>query len=173
MEILLSIESKHDGTSREVKRELGEGLVVGRGAEEGILLDGSDLSREHLVITADSTHIYVTDLSNNGTWVNGTRIRRSLRTRVRPEDKVEIPGYILIIKPAAELVDEKSGGEVAIVPSAAALGTMRAPAEPGPTGVAAFLQPVGNFIGSFTFMEKFSVFVACLGLLLLYSYFGS
>lgn len=173
MEILLSIESKQDGTIREVKRELGEGLMVGRGAEEGILLDGSDLSREHLVITADSTHIYVTDLSNNGTWLNGTRIRRSLRTRVRPEDKVEIPGYILIVKPVVELADEKPGGEVAIVPSAATLETMQAPPEPAPAGVASFLKPVGEFVGSFTFMEKFSVFVACLGLLLLYSYFGS
>jgi predicted component of type VI protein secretion system len=173
MEILLSIESKHDGTTRELKRELGEGLVVGRGAEEGILLDGSDLSREHLIITADSTHIYVTDLSNNGTWLNGTRIRRSLRTRVRPEDKIEIPGYILVVKPAAEPVEEKSGAEVAIVPSPAALETMQAPPASVPSGPMAFLRPVSNFIGSFTFMEKFSVFVACLGLLLLYSYFGS
>ena len=171
MEILLSIASKHDGSTREVQRELGEGLVVGRGAEEGILLDGSDLSREHLVITADSTHIYVTDLSNNGTWVNGSRIRKSLRTRVRPEDKVEIPGYILIIRPAQD-AEEKSAAEVAIVPSLANLETLKPP-EPAPSGMMAFLKPVSNFVGSFTFMEKFSFLVACAGLVLLYSYFGS
>ena len=172
MEILLSIESKSDGARREVKRELGEGLVVGRGAEEGILLDGSDLSREHLVLTADTTHIYVTDLSNNGTWVNGTRIRKSLRTRVRPEDKIEIPGYVLIIRPAEEPVEEK-GAEVAIVPSFTSLGAQPAAAQPSGSGLQAVLRPVSQFIGSFTFMEKYSFVMACLGLLLLYSYFGS
>ena len=172
MEILLSIESKHDGTRREVQRELGEGLVVGRGAEEGILLDGSDLSREHLVITADNTHIYVTDLSNNGTWLNGTRLRKSLRTRVRAEDRVEIPGYVLVIRAAAQPEEEKAGPEVAMVPALPSL-EMQPAAPPGPSGITAFLHPVSQFIGSFTFMEKFSVVMACLGLLLLYSYFGS
>lgn len=171
MEILLSIESKLDGTSREVQRDLGDGLVVGRGAEEGILLDGSDLSREHLVITADSTHIYVTDLSNNGTWLNGSRLRKSLRTRVRSEDKVEIPGYVLIIR-AAEPAEEKSGAEVAIVPALSNLETLK-PSEPAPSGMMAFLKPVSNFLGSFTFMEKFSFLLGCAGLFLLYSYFGS
>ena len=171
MEILLSIESKADGSSREVQRELGDGLVVGRGAEEGILLDGSDLSREHLVITADSTHIYVTDLSNNGTWLNGSRLRKSLRTRVRPEDKVEIPGYVLIIR-AAEVAEEKSAADVAIVPSASNLETLK-PSEPAPSGMMAFLKPVSNFVGSFTFAEKFSFLTGCAGLFLLYSYFGS
>lgn len=171
MEILLAIESKQDGARREVKRELGEGLVVGRGAEEGILLDGSDLSREHLVITADTTHIYVTDLSNNGTWVNGSRLRKSLRTRVRPEDKVEIPGYVLLIRPAVQPAEEKPAAEVAMVPSPTSLEIQ--PPEPRPTGVAAVLHPVSQFIGSFTFAEKYSFVIACLGLLLLYSYFGS
>lgn len=173
MEILVSIESKSDGARREVKRELGEGLVVGRGAEEGILLDGSDLSREHMVISADSIHIYVTDLSNNGTWVNGVRIRKSLRTRVRPEDRVEIPGYILIVRPAEQPEEEKSGAEVAIVPSVASMEIQLPAAPPGPTGIAAILQPVSHFVGSFTFMEKYSLLMACLGLMLLYSYFGS
>ena len=171
MEILLSIESKSDGTTREIQRELGDGLVVGRGAEEGILLDGSDLSREHLVITADSTHIYVTDLSNNGTWLNGSRLRKSLRTRVRSEDKVEIPGYILIIR-TAERAEEKSEAEVAIVPSPSNLETFK-PVEPAPAGMMTFLRPVSNFVGSFTFMEKFSFLMGCAGLFLLYSYFGS
>ncbi len=171
MEILLAIESKQDGARREVKRELGEGVVVGRGAEEGILLDGSDLSREHLVITADSTHIYVTDLSNNGTWLNGTRLRKSLRTRVRPEDKIEIPGYLLLIRPAVQPAEDKAGAEVAMVSSPATLEMQ--PSQPRPTGAAAVLQPVRQFIGSFTFEEKYSFVVACLGLLLLYSYFGS
>ena len=172
MEILLSIESKQDGSTRELKRELGDGLVIGRGAEEGVLLDGSDLSREHLVITADSTHIYVTDLSNNGTWLNGTRIRKSLRTRVRAEDKVEIPGYILLIRPAEQTAEQKAGAEVAIVPSFAGLEAMEAP-EPAASGPMAFLKPVTEFISSFSFMEKFAIVMACAGLLLLYSYFGS
>ena len=99
MEMLLSIRSKSDGSVREVKHDIGNGLVVGRGAEHGVLLDGPDLSREHLVLTTDGTDIYVTDLSSNGTWLNGARLRRSIRSLMRVEDSVEVPGYVLTVRP--------------------------------------------------------------------------
>src|SRR5580704_2359912 len=117
MEIRLSIQSKADGNLREIKRDIGEGLAVGRGAEEGILLDGPDLSREHLIISTDGKYIYVTDISNNGTWLNGTRLRRSLRTRVRTEDTIEVPGYVINIEPVAKPDETNDGAEVALVPS--------------------------------------------------------
>ena len=47
MEILLSIRAKSDSSTREVKAAIDNGLVIGRGAEQGVLLDGPDLSREH------------------------------------------------------------------------------------------------------------------------------
>src|SRR4051794_10428974 len=98
MEILLSICSKTDGSVREAKLQLGERLVLGRGAENGVLLDGPDLSREHLTLSTDGTNIYVTDLSVNGTWLNGTRLGKSIKKRVRPEDSIEVPGYAINVR---------------------------------------------------------------------------
>ncbi len=180
MEILLSIRSKNDGSVREVQRDIGNGLVLGRGAEKGVLLDGPDLSREHLVLTTDDDAIYVTDLSSNGTWVNGSRMRKSLRSRVRFEEPIEVPGYVLTLHPAEEERVEKAEKAEAVVvqmpspaqsaptprPGVFAESTAEPPRRPGR------LEPVFRFLGSFTFMEKFLVLVGLGGLLLLYAYVG-
>lgn len=170
MEILLSIQSKIDGSVREMKREIADGLAIGRGAEEGVLLDGPDLSREHLILTADGSNVYVTDLSNNGTWLNGTRLRRSVKSRIRPEDSIEVPGYILTFQLAnrpQEVV------EVTATPVARALDDTNLIAAQKASGPLAVLDPVFRFVGSFTFMEKFFTLVSFGGLFLLYAYFGS
>ena len=170
MEVLLSIQSKSDGSAREIKREIADGLAIGRGAEEGVLLDGPDLSREHLLLTADGSNVYVTDLSNNGTWVNGTRLRRSVKSRIRPEDSIEVPGYVLTFQLAnrpAEVV------EVTAIPMARGSEDTRLVPPPKASGPLAALDPVFRFVGSFTFMEKFFSLVSVGGLLLLYAYFGS
>lgn len=171
MEILLSINSKTDGTVRELKCAIGDGLVIGRGAEEGVLLEGLDLSREHLVLTTDGKDVYVTDLSVNGTWLNGARLRKSVKSKVRSQDVIEVPGYSLTFRFADQPDDT---GEVSITPLPAAL-----PDDPQPaiaekkSGPLAVLDPVFRFIGSFSFMEKFLVLVGLSGLLLLYTYLGS
>lgn len=170
MEIRLSIQSKADGNIREINREIGEGLAIGRGAEEGILLDGPDLSREHLVISTDGKYIYVTDISNNGTWLNGTRLRRSLRTRVRAEDTIEVPGYVINIEPVAKPDETGDASDVALVPAPpSALEPVPVP-QAAPAGPLAVLDPVFQFVGSFTFMEKTFVGISLCGLLLIYSY---
>jgi len=171
MEILVQITSKTDSDSREIKREVGQGLVIGRGAEEGILLEGGDLSREHFVLTADDKNIYITDLSANGTWVNGTRLRKSARTRLRPEDKIEIHGYELTAKRVEAVVPES-------IPAVAApsLEVVRAREYIAPkkkSGVMAMLDPAFRFVGSFTFMEKLMVLFGLFGLVLLGTYLRS
>ena len=172
MEILVSIRNKADSNTREVKASVGDGLVIGRGAEQGILLDGPDLSREHLVVTTDGVDLYVADLSSNGTWLNGNRLKRSAKTRVTDEDLVEIPGYALTLLQADQAVKKN---ETAIEPAPAPepVLVMASTAPPAPEKPAGFLSPVFGFIGSFTFLEKFSVVVALGGLILLFSYFGS
>ena len=171
MEVLLSIQSKLDGSVREVKREIAGGLAVGRGAEEGVLLDGPDLSREHLLFSADGNTIFVTDLSNNGTWLNGTRLKKSIKTRVRSDDSIEVPGYLLNFQLPDEVrqagVVASKEAQLVVVPDSL---LEQAPKHSGPL---AMLDPVFHFIGSFTFMEKFLTVVSFGGLLLLYTYFGS
>jgi pSer/pThr/pTyr-binding forkhead associated (FHA) protein len=172
MEILLLIRSKSDGNLREVRRELGDGLVVGRGAEDGVLLDGNDLSREHLVFTGNESNVYVTDLSVNGTWLNGNRLRKSIKSRVRAEDSIELPGYVLSFRPADQ---PQPTGEAAApqLPAPYPVDSQIAiPAEDisKPPGM---LAPVLQFVGSFTFMEKVLLVVGVSGLLFLYTYIGS
>ena len=173
MEILLSILSKSDGSVREVKSALGDGLIVGRGAEQGVLLDGVDLSREHLVLTTDGTNVYITDLSSNGTWLNGTRLRRSARTRVVVGDSIEVPDYVLTFRPAAQPMET---GEIAVArPQPPEMLTDDSPVGPaisGKVGSMAMLDPVFRFVGSITFMEKFLILAGLGGLAWLYAYLG-
>jgi hypothetical protein len=63
---LVAIQSKTDGTVREEKYDIDTGLVISRGAEQGVPVDGLDLSREHLVLTTDGADIYIEDLSVSG-----------------------------------------------------------------------------------------------------------
>ena len=172
MDVFLSITSTTDGGVQEVRYSLSDSLVVGRGAEGGVLLEGPDLSREHLAFTSEGGSVYVTDLSVNGTWVNGKRLRKSVRQRVSPEDSIELPGYVLKYRSAdqPELVEDAPSDQTSQLlaednPPAVAVAKKSGPLE--------VLQPVFGFVGSFSFMEKFLVMVGLTGLLLLYTYLGS
>lgn len=168
MEILLSINSLTGGQSREVKFSIADGLVMGRGAEQGVLLDGPDLSREHLSLTEDGADIYIADLSVNGTWLNGTRLRKSAKTLVRPGDSIGVPGYNLTFRIADEVQPVNGRDQSAVI-----LPQTQAPAAPKPSGALAMLNPVFGFINSFTATEKLLVGVALTGLWLVLTYFES
>jgi predicted component of type VI protein secretion system len=172
MDILLSIRAKADSTTREVRCAIGDGLVIGRGAEQGVLLDGPDLSREHLVITAEGTNLFLTDLSSNGTWLNGTRLKRSVKTRISVDDLIEIPGYALNLK-FADQPEKVAAAPVPPPPPPAAAPEPVVPPPALPEEPKGLLSPVFGFIGSFSFMEKALVVVGLGGLLLLFAYFGS
>jgi predicted component of type VI protein secretion system len=172
MDILLSIRAKADSTTREVRSAIGDGLVIGRGAEQGVLLDGPDLSREHLVITAEGTNLFLTDLSSNGTWLNGTRLKRSVKTRISVDDLIEIPGYALNLK-FADQPEKVAAAPVPPPPPPAAAPEPVVPPPALPEEPKGLLSPVFGFIGSFSFMEKALVVVGLGGLLLLFAYFGS
>jgi len=175
MEILLSISSKAGSNGREVQCDIGDGLVVGRGAEQGILLDGPDLSREHLLLTTDGTNIYVTDLSSNGTWLNGTRLRRSIRSRARAEDTIEVPGYVLKFRSAeqSEKTQDQPREAVAKLPEPVAQDNPSGLSTPEPPESPGALDRVFQFVGSFTFGEKFLIALGVAGLILVYTYLGS
>ena len=167
MEILLTITSQADRSRREERLEIGSGLAIGRGAEHGLLLDGSDLSREHVLLTEDGGDVYLTDTSVNGTWLNGNRLRKSAKTLVRAGDSIEIPGYVLSFRPgqAAEAVPEAGFGQAAAIADV--------PAMPSHSSPWALLDPVLRFTSSFTFIEKLLAFVALGGLVLVFTYISS
>jgi pSer/pThr/pTyr-binding forkhead associated (FHA) protein len=51
-----------------------DGVVIGRGADCDIAVDGTDVSRRHAVVKPGRGGFVVTDESANGTFVNGTRM---------------------------------------------------------------------------------------------------
>ena len=170
MEILLAITSRTDNSVREEKRDIGTGLAVGRGADHGVLLDGPDLSREHLVLTEGGGEIYVTDCSVNGTWLNGRRLQKSVKSLVRPGDSIELPGYILTFRLPEQL---QAPAEAAGQANNELTPEIVMAATPGGSSPWAMLEPVFRFTGSFTFMEKVLVLVALSGLVLVYTYISS
>jgi len=77
-------------------------LVVGRecaGVEERhrLLIDDPAISRTHLELRLDfgRDQAWLTDLSTNGTRVNGQRIERSVPVRIMPGDRVRVGGVDL------------------------------------------------------------------------------
>ncbi len=59
--------------------ELGnQPLAVGRDASANVVVDDATLSRRHFLIEFDSGSYFLEDLaSQNGTWVDGKRARRT------------------------------------------------------------------------------------------------
>lgn len=68
---------------------VGATVVVGRDGAAGVVLDTPNVSRLHARLTRRTDGILVEDLgSTNGTWVNGTRIRKP--TLVTADDDLRI-----------------------------------------------------------------------------------
>ena len=63
-----------DGREYTVK---SEPLVFGRDAASDVVVTGGDVSRRHAEIQATSEGYFLTDLSVNGTYVNGRRVSRT------------------------------------------------------------------------------------------------
>ena len=68
---------------------LSEGVtVIGRGADNGIVVDEPGVSRQHASIRGDANGFWVVDLgSRNGTFVNDTAVGES-RHRLRNWDRI-------------------------------------------------------------------------------------
>ncbi len=62
--------------SHEATVPTGRPFVVGRGRTADLVLTDARVSREHLVIEPDAQGWTVRDVSSNGTWLGGQRVRR-------------------------------------------------------------------------------------------------
>ena len=73
----------------------GGPLVLGRGPESPIPLEGTQLSRNHLAFTFVDGVLTVTDLSSNGVWLNGQPLPKKTPILCGPFDEVRIAGYTM------------------------------------------------------------------------------
>lgn len=98
---------KHKGTLFPVHQ--GD-CLLGRNPECLIVLASERVSREHAVVRRIHTGLEIEDLgSRNGTWVNGTRIRRP--TVLEPRDEVQLGEDVLevVIQPNPQVPVTVSG----------------------------------------------------------------
>ena len=47
---------------------------LARGPDSAVPLEAPGISREHLEVQAEDSAVFLTDLSSNGTWLNGARM---------------------------------------------------------------------------------------------------
>ena len=142
------IRSADGGRAEEHAVPDGKRVVLGRSPEAAVRLDHGELSREHLSIHVEGGEAFVTDLSANGSFVNGTRLQKGAARKVTADDVFAVPGFELRVAndAAAQAAGDESAGKLA------------------------FLRPVTSFLGSSTFGERFfaAVSLAALSLAVLY-----
>jgi pSer/pThr/pTyr-binding forkhead associated (FHA) protein len=154
------VKAKADNSVQEVQHPLDGPVLFGRGPDSAVPLNGTGISRDHLAFQLDNSDLVVTDLSSNGTWINGERIPKGRKHKVAAGDAVELPGY--------EIRFRIPGEAGAATPAAVEAAAAAAPEEkPAPRGLAAKAR---SAVGSLTRLERFLILVALasLGLLLFY-----
>jgi pSer/pThr/pTyr-binding forkhead associated (FHA) protein len=95
VEIVLKIKSKSDGLVHIVRHSLSAPIILGRGPESAAPLDAPGISREHLEVRFDNGSLFLTDLSSNGSWLNGARMPQRGKCKIKDDDVIELPGYEL------------------------------------------------------------------------------
>ena len=64
-------------------------INIGRSPENQVVIDDMTISRNHAKIEVDDANkIFITDISSNGTYVNGQRLFVNLRKQILRGDKV-------------------------------------------------------------------------------------
>ncbi|HWR49878.1 MAG TPA: FHA domain-containing protein [Bryobacteraceae bacterium] len=164
MELFISARSQNDGTEQQVRLPADGPVVLGRGPDSPVLLAGTGISRDHVRLHTEGEVVHVTDLSANGTWINGRRLTRGQSYALRTGDSVQVPGYDLEI------------GILNLQPAFAGAGaTDQVAGESGPAspaGKLAFLAPVKRFAGSFTRLERLLVITSICSIALVAAYFS-
>lgn len=180
MDLELNVRSKTDQAAQTYQLPLASRVILGRGPESPVPLDGPSISRQHLVFEWQDGELYVTDLSSNGCWVNGQRIAAGEPFLVNEWEDIEIPGYAMnfIIRgapytPGRETRAATFSGHgtstasaVATAPASVPEVTYRAMEQPEP----AKANPVAAFLRSFTGFERFAILVGLISIALVLFY---
>lgn len=91
--VQLLITRNSDSDFQAVTCDLDSRLVLGRDLASPAHLDGVGVSRDHFALVPQAGNLLIEDLSSNGTFVNGARLRAGSPLRLKRGDVIEIPGY--------------------------------------------------------------------------------
>ena len=93
MDVQLQVKSNTGQASQNYVFPMKQRVVLGRSPESAVPLEGISISREHLALELAGESVYAIDLSNNGTWVNGNRLKKEERVQLSSGDLLELPDY--------------------------------------------------------------------------------
>jgi len=102
VDIILKVKSKADQAVRSVRHPLNGRMILGRGPDSAVPLDAPGISREHLEVRLENSALLLTDLSSNGTWLNGARMPQRRKCKTSDGDLVELPGYEIRLQLVAD-----------------------------------------------------------------------
>jgi pSer/pThr/pTyr-binding forkhead associated (FHA) protein len=86
--------------------ELEDSVTIGRDAENDLVLDSAEVSREHAAVTFREGRWYVEDRASfNGTYLNGTRLLPGTPLPLRHADRIGIGTETLIFSWPAQRED--------------------------------------------------------------------
>jgi predicted component of type VI protein secretion system len=159
VEIILKVKTKADESVQNVRHPVNGRLMLGRGPDSAVTLDAPGISREHLEVHAEESELFLTDLSSNGTWINGARMPQRRKCKVREGDLIELPGYEIQFQIGR-------AANAAAMPAAGGSNPPRLASAPSGTRAA-------SFAASFTPLELFLVVVMLASVALCVLYFAS
>jgi len=93
VDIIVKVKSKADQSVQNIRHSVNGRMVLGRGPDCAVPLDTPGISREHLEVQVEDSALVLTDLSSNGSWLNGARMPQHRKCKARENDLVELPGY--------------------------------------------------------------------------------
>lgn len=160
MDIILRVKSKADESVQSVRQPVNGRMVLGRGPDSAVPLEAPGISRDHLEVQVEDSALFLTDMSSNGTWINGARMPQGRKCKVKEDDFVELPGYEIQF----QLVDAKAVPAIPVaLPAAGSSKGLRGAS-------AASGAPARSLGASFSGLELFllAVGLACAALLVLY-----
>ncbi|MCW5964405.1 MAG: FHA domain-containing protein [Bryobacterales bacterium] len=76
----------------------GNPVLLGRGPDSPVPLEGVKLSRNHLALAVTNGQLTLTDLSSNGVWVNAQSVPKKSAILLHGNEEIAIPGYRLRVR---------------------------------------------------------------------------
>lgn len=116
----------------------GKEVLIGRGKENGLVLEDNAVSRHHArIVEEPDGHVLIDNNSANGTWVNGQRVTEM---RLKPGDQIRVGKTLFEIQgvydPEGTALLDVQGMGMAMKPTPAPV-PVPAPAPPAPVAAPA------------------------------------
>jgi len=150
VELQVSTRSHTTASVKELRIPIQDRVFIGRGAECEIRIDGDDISRRHVGLKIVGGQVTATDLSANGSLLNGTRLQQNTAQPLKSGDVLGLPGFDVFIQNVHSDV-----------------------AANAPTADAGMKANLLSTIHSFPFAERMMVVISLASLALVWMYFKS